>query len=163
MNCKQFRSKMMDYIDDALYPNDRSDAEIHLCACETCRNTYLEIKTFSDTCAEFVVYPDKPYSFKALQARMATIRPLDEVVAYLPKMRAHGLAGRLATALLLLVFVALLPSTVRTSRETCAQVRRPFVEGRAKWEPEYQQELDDEYRRQMVAFHNTPHHKHDSM
>lgn len=162
MNCRITRSKIVDYIDDALYPGERSDIEVHLCGCETCREMYREMKSFSDTCAEFVVYPDKPYSFNALRARMATIRPLDEIVLFLPKMRSHGLTARLATALLLLLFVALLPSTVRASRDTVTAARRPFTEERDKWEPEYQDELDAQYRQQMAAHQNRTHHQPDS-
>lgn len=159
MNCKITQGKMIEYIDETLYPGERSDFELHLCACENCRETYREMKAFSDTCAEFIVYPEKPYSFNALRARMATIQPLDEVVAYLPKMRAPGLVGRFATALLLLVFVALLPSTVRTSRETCTAIRRPFTEETTKWEPEYQEALDKQYRQKM-AEHLNPVRQH---
>ena len=153
MNCKITQSKMLDYIDGALYRDECSDIEIHLCGCEHCREFYQEMKAFSDTCAEFVVYPDQPYSFKTLRARMATIRPLDEVVAFFPKMRARGLTGRLATATLLMLFVLLLPTTVRISRESCTATRRPFTEEKAKWEPEYQEELDAQYRQKMAAYY----------
>lgn len=162
MNCKITQSKMLDYIDGALYQSECSDIEIHLCSCERCRDFYREMKNFSDTCAEFVVYPDKPYAFKALRARMATIRPLDEVVAFFPKMRARGLTGRLATAALLLLFVLLLPTTVRVSRESCTVTRRPFAEEKAKWEPEYQEKLDAEYRQQMAAQHHVMPRRSDS-
>ena len=154
MNCKITQSKMIDYIDDALYPSERSDIEVHLCGCETCREVYREMKTFSDTCAEFVVYPDTPYSFKTLRVRMATTRPLDEVVAFFPKMRSRGLTARLAMALLLLLFVAAVPATMRGSREAYAAARRPFTEEKGKWEPEYQEELDRQYRQQMAAHYS---------
>ena len=72
MNCKITQTKMLDYIDGALYQSECSDIEIHLCSCERCREHYREMKNFSDTCAEFVVYPGKPYAFNALRARMAT-------------------------------------------------------------------------------------------
>ena len=162
MNCRLTRSKIVDYIDDALYPGDRSDIDVHLCGCEKCRALYREVKSFSDTCAEFIVYPDKPYSFNVLRARMASIRPLDEIVLFLPKMHSQGLTARLATALLLLIFVALLPSTVRASRDTCAAAKRPFNEEKAKWEPEYQDTLDAQYRQQMVMHQNAARHLSDS-
>ncbi len=163
MNCRITQGKMLEYIDGTLYPSERSDFELHLCACETCRELYREMKVFSDTCAEFIVYPGKPYSFNTLRARMATVRPLDEIVAYIPKMRAPGLAGRFATALLLLVFVALLPSTARTSRETCTAIRRSFTEETAKWEPEYQEALDKQYRQKMAEHFNPARQHPDSV
>lgn len=157
MNCTLTQSKMLEYIDGDLYPNARTDFELHLCGCERCREIYREVKDFSDTCAEFVVYPDRPYAFQALRARMATIRPLDEVVAFLPKMRAYGYVGRFATALLLLLFALLLPATFRVSRESYVALRRPFTEEKAKWEPEYQEKLDAEYRKKMAAYYAAAH------
>ncbi len=151
MNCKITQSKILDYSDNALNQDEMRAFEVHLCGCNECREEYRALKAFSDTCAEFVVYPEKPYSFNVLRARMATIRPLDEVVAFMPKMRSQGLVARFAMTMLLIAFAVALPTATRGTRESYAAAQRPFTEEKEKWHEDYQQELDAQYRRQSVT------------
>ncbi len=156
MNCNIAQSKMIDYCDGDLHREERRTLDEHLSLCADCREAWREMKAFSDTCAEFIVYPETPYPFTALRARMVAIRPLDEIVAFFPKMRAQGLTARLAAAVLLLLFAVALPAVSRGARETVVAAQQPFTEEKTKWHDDFQEELDAQYRQQMMErYHRT--------
>lgn len=154
MKCTHVKSKMVDYIDNALYPAEYQEVEMHLRYCSECAELWSSIKSFSDDLAEFVVYPDRPYSYSVLRARMASIKPLEEVIAFMPRMHAHSLTGKIAVAVLLVLFMFMAPGPVRGLREVYVAGRRPFTESKEKWSEKYQEQLDREYRMQMAAFHD---------
>ncbi len=109
------------------------------------------MKEFTALTTEAVAYPDTAYPYEALRSRMAVITPLDEVMAFFPKLRSHSLIGRMATAFLFLVFALLLPWPAREAKASFNAARRVMTEEVAKWDDDYQHQLDEQYREQVMA------------
>lgn len=150
MKCNHIKSRLIGFIDGDLYPADHREIETHLRYCDSCHQEWLAMKALSDTTSEFIVYQDAPYPYAALRPRMAVISPLEEIMAFFPRMRAQGLAGRLATVLSLL-FLFSLPFPGRLVRDLTEPARRTLAEEIAKWEEPYQEQLDEEYREQLKS------------
>ena len=155
MKCTHTHSKLIGFIDGDLHPADRNEVEMHLRYCDACHEEYLALKEFTALTTEAVAYPDTAYPYEALRPRMAVITPLDEVMAFFPKLRSRSLIGRMATAFLFLIFALLLPWPVREAKETFDSARRVMNEEIAKWEDEYQHQLDAQYREQIMEHLNT--------
>lgn len=151
MKCHHFEQIIVARMDGDLYPAQAEELDSHLEQCPECRSFLQEMKHFSDTCSEFVVYPESLYPYSDLRARMARIKPLQEVLAYLPHMRATGFLERLAVAVLFLVFTLSLPMPLKSYRDRFGSVKGSFHEAKSKWEESYQEELDEAYRTQLAG------------
>ncbi|MBP8128818.1 MAG: zf-HC2 domain-containing protein [Candidatus Hydrogenedentes bacterium] len=148
--CRRVRSKFTDYVDGELRTPDREAVDAHLSVCSACREEFAEHRYFLTTCDEFLV-PDGPvYSFAGLRPRMADIEPLEEIVAFVPKVRIRGPVPRFAVSCLLMLLAGGLPATFRFGREMYHQARDPIIaytdrveeQYRAAWDTEHAAELD---------------------
>ncbi len=137
MNCRQIRSRFADLLDGHLRPNLRRTVQEHLAKCPECRDEFEELEGFLANCDEFLVCPGPAYSFETLRARMATIEPLQEVIAFLPKLRVEGAIPRLAVGFLVMLMVCGTPGTFRNTRGLCDAVRDPFRTRVAQWENQF--------------------------
>lgn len=156
MKCTHIQSKLIGFIDGDLHPADRDDVALHLRYCDACHQAYQALHLFNEAAAECIVYPDTPYPFAALRPRMAAVTPLNEVMAFFPKMRSRSLTGRLATAALLLVFALPLSWPARDAKENFITAKRTMAHASDKWEDEYQEQLDEEYRKEVLGHFNAP-------
>ncbi len=152
MECRHVRIKLPGYLDGDLLPSERRPLEDHLAECPECRAEWEELRGFTSTLQEFVVCPGPAYSFEALRRRLATIEPLEEVVAFLPRLRVNGLIPRFAVATLLLLLVNGGPFALRNSRQLYTAMKIPFSErhGQIDDSEKYLDEMDRAYREQMV-------------
>ena len=150
MECRHIRSKFAGYADGDLYPQERRLVERHTADCDECRMELEAMSGFLNDCHEFLVCPEPSYSFERLRARMATVQPLDEVVAFLPKLRVHGAFPRFAVAALFLLFVGSGPLTARGGRQFVSLMKSPFSLRTAQLKEDYLDRLDAEYRAKVT-------------
>lgn len=119
MNCSVVQRKFTALFDGDVPGLERQDVELHILVCAACRAAYREHSDFLKTCDEFVVCPGPPLPFAALRERLADIEPLDEVLAFVPKLRIHSAYGRLALASIMLLFATGMPVSWRGTRHFC--------------------------------------------
>ncbi len=150
MQCQHAQSKLAAYVDGDLAPGPRQMLEGHLAECPACAEELRAVRKLLADCQEFLVCPGPAYSFDTLQRRMARVRPLDEVVEFLPRLRVNPVIPRMMVAALFLLLVAgsLLP--LRLARLTVQSIQSPFELRKAQCAPEYQEVLDREYREAML-------------
>ena len=150
MECRHIRSRFTGYVDGDLHPQERRLVEGHTAGCAGCREELAALSGFLNDCHEFVVCPEPSYSFERLRARMATIQPLEEVVAFLPKLRVHGAFPRLVVSALFLLFVGSGPLTARGGQQLMSMVKSPFNLRSDQLEEGYLDRLDAEYRAKVA-------------
>ena len=143
MDCRNLQGKFTDYVDGDLRPAEGRMLERHLASCPACRQEYEALKWFLDDCHEFLVAPGPAYSFASLRARMAAVKPLEEVVAFLPRLRVHGAIPRYAVALLFMILVGSTPSTYSSTRTLYASIRSPFAQHKERIDEAYEEYLAD--------------------
>ncbi len=149
MDCRQIQSRFTGYVDGDLRPAERRSIERHVAACAACREELAALRCFLSDCHEFIVHPGAAYSFEALRARMAAVEPLDEVIAFLPKLKIGGFVPRLAVATAMMLLVSGMPQTLRNSRQVYNAVRLSFAAQTTQWEDKYQDQLDLQYRERI--------------
>ncbi len=149
MECRMIQSRLTGYLDGDLRPSERRWVDEHLKECPACRDELAEAKRFLQDCHEFLVCPGPAYSFEVLRARMASIEPVQEIIAFLPKLRINAFIPRFAVAMLALLLVGGTPFTLRNSRHVYNNVRLSFEDRAAQWDDTYQDRLDEEYRNRM--------------
>lgn len=146
MDCRYVQSRFTGYTDGDLRPAERRCLEQHMSECPACREELAELRRFVSDCHEFLVHPGPAYSFEAIRARMAAIEPLQEIVAFLPRLRVNGLIPRLAVAMLVVLFVSGTPFSLRNTRQVYTAVKLSFASHAEQWDEKYQQQMDREYR-----------------
>lgn len=148
--CRKIRSKFTDYVDGELRSAEREAVDAHLSVCDACREEFAEHRCLLTTCDEFLVPEGPMYSFAELRRRMAVVEPLEEIIAFVPKLRIRGPVPRFAVSCLLMLLFGGLPATFRYSRELYHQARDPILaytdrvedQCRAAWDTEHAAELD---------------------
>lgn len=150
LECRYIRSKFTGYVDGDLYPAERRMVDSHVAECSACRAELAETRHFLRMCHEFLVCPAPAYSFEALRQRMAAIEPLQEVVAFLPKLRINAAIPRFAVAMLLMLIVGGAPFTLRNTRHLYSMMRSPFAERVDQVDDAYQDRLDEQYREEIL-------------
>lgn len=103
MNCRHAELQRMAYLDGDLPRPLRARIDRHLRGCARCRAAYDDTAQFDQLLRAALACPVAPYRFEDLQARLVEMRPLDEIRAFLPSLRAPGRAPRLAFAALMLL------------------------------------------------------------
>ena len=103
MHCRQIQSKFAGYVDGDLHAVERQLIQEHIGRCTECEAAFDEFRLFLGEIEEFLVHPGPAYSFEALCVRMAQIEPLEEIVAFLPKLKVQRAVPRFAVAMLVLV------------------------------------------------------------
>ncbi len=158
MDCRRMQRKFVAYLDGDLSPGARTAAEQHLASCLECREALESLRAFDAECRDALAYPETPYPFAALRARMAEIVPLDEVRAFLPHLKVQGAIPRFAVALMLMMITGGAAGAVRYCHAAYTVARQPFVSRTEQVEDDYQERLDAEYRdtMQRLARHNQP-------
>lgn len=149
MDCRQIQTRFTGYVDGDLRPAERRLVEKHVADCEPCRTELAAMRAFLSDCHEFLVYDGPAYSFESLCARMAAIEPLDEVIAFLPKLRINGFVPRFAVAMTMLMLISGMPQTLRNSRHVYHAVQLSFASQTKQWDDKYQDQLDQQYRNRL--------------
>ncbi|HPO13631.1 MAG TPA: anti-sigma factor [Candidatus Hydrogenedentes bacterium] len=150
MECRTIQSRFTGYLDGDLRPAERRRVEAHIAECPACQEEFAHAKHFLQDCHEFLVCPGPAYSFETLRTRMAAIEPIQEIVAFLPKLRINAFIPRFAVALLALTLIAGPPYALRNSRQVYSTIKLSFHDHAAQWDDNYQTQLDDEYRSQFT-------------
>lgn len=68
-------------------------------------------------------FPGQPYAYARLAARLPDITPLDEVAAFLPRLRVSGRSPRLAMAVVMILLVAVGQVSLRQGRNTLTNMK----------------------------------------
>lgn len=141
MDCRQIQSKLPGYLDGDLFPAEQRLLGAHLERCMECKAAWLECRAFLQTCDEFLVYPEKAYPFSSLKRRMADIEPIEEVIAFLPKLQINGAIPRFAVAVVLLLLTGALPTSLQGTRDAYAAMRSPFTHHADRLEAAYENDF----------------------
>lgn len=145
MECRRVQGRLADYADGHLYPEQRAAVEAHLGRCLDCRESLAETRAFLAGCREALACPTPAYSFAALRARMAQVRPLDEVIRFVPKLRTGSSLGRVAVAMVLAVLILGAPAALRHARAVFTAAKHPVTDYRARIAQTYDSYLDDDH------------------
>lgn len=151
MDCQQVQSRFTAYVDGDLRPAEERWVKQHLERCAACQEELAAMRRFLGDCHEFLVHPGQSYTFEQLRVRMATIEPLEEIIAYLPKLRINNFIPRFAVAMVFMMLVSGAPYTLRNSRHVYDAVRLSFKTQADQWEDTdtYQEKMDRQYREQQ--------------
>ena len=155
MDCRVVRTRLADLIDGHARPAERRALEAHLGQCPDCREEWSAMRAFLADCDECIVCPGPAYSFDALRVRMATVQPLEEIVAFFPKLRINHAIPRYAVAAVMLVLVCASPSTLLRARQCYSALRTPFqtyavIEKDDNYMDTLMGKMDAQYRREMT-------------
>mgnify|MGYP006279231029 CR=1 FL=1 len=153
MQCRYIRSQMLAYIDGDLYPAQCREVERHVAACVECAEELADVREFSGLMREFVVCPGTPYRFEALRICMAEIEPLEELAAFLPKLRINGAIPRAAVSALMMCLLVGANLASLAPRHAYQNMRHAFSNRKEQVREEYLEELDSAYRDTMAAHH----------
>jgi predicted anti-sigma-YlaC factor YlaD len=126
MDCRRVQSRLIDWIDGDLAPVLAEDMRDHLNQCPECRREADALADFLQNTREFLACPGSVYSFRHLRARMAEIEPLEEIAAFLPRLRVNGLIPRLAVSAVLMALLGMMPASIRESRASYSAMKTPF-------------------------------------
>lgn len=154
-DCRYMRIKFAGYADGDLRAEERKQVDHHVAHCAACAKELADVIHFLNTCNEFIVCPGPMYSFEQLRLRMATIEPLEELVAFLPKLRINASIPRFAVAMVFLFLAGGTPFTLRSTKVIYSAMRVPFASRVAQMEDDYQDRLDVEYRQQVIERSHT--------
>ena len=125
MNCSAIQSRIADLADGHLSPDGRRRVEEHLSGCAECREARADMQVFLDACHAALSHPGPSYTFADLRARMASIEPLDEVIQFIPKLRADHGFPRFAVAMVVAVLVLGAPSALRHAWAIHGAIKTP--------------------------------------
>jgi len=151
LECRHIRSKFTAHVDGDLSPGEARVVAQHVARCPQCASELAEVRRFLELCHEFVVCPAPAYSFEALRRRMALVEPLEEIVAFLPKLRINATIPRFAVAMLMMFIVGGTPFTLRNTRNAYLAMRTPFAQRLDQVDDKYQDQLDAQYRQQVLG------------
>ncbi len=128
MTCQHIRRDIPALIDGDLRPRRREEVCHHLTTCPACaeeRDAIESLLVIGD-CA--LQYHGAPLSFRALQADMKTVDPLEQVIRYqLPPLKIPGTVPRFAVAMILLLVAAGPLYAYRHTRQVYTAVQTPFI------------------------------------
>lgn len=141
MECRYIQSRLASHVDGDLSPGGRREVERHVAVCAECREELVALQRFTDDCREFLVFPGPAYSFDALRARMKAIEPLEEIAAFLPRLRVMGTVPRFAVTLLLMILIGGTPFTIRNTRMLYVAMKTPFTRHMDKIDEAYREYL----------------------
>jgi hypothetical protein len=139
------------YFDGDLWPVAKQEVDDHIHSCATCRDEFQAVGDLFSDCQTVFTSVQPTYTFDSLRMRMAQVRTLDEVAAFLPKLRINHTIPRLTVAALFLLLFMLSNVPVRHLRTMYHAMQRPFSARAEQWKPEYQDQLDLQYREQFAA------------
>ncbi len=157
MQCRYIRSQMVAYLDGDLYAPQRREVEQHVAGCAECAGELADLCDFSGLMGEFLVCSGPAYSFEALRARMADIEPLEELAAFLPKLRINGAIPRFAVSALMMLLLVSANLASLMPRHVYHNMRDPFAEREAQVTDDYLDEMDAAYRDSMLDHQHGPH------
>ena len=149
MRCQQIRSQFTAYADGDLRPPQRRRIQEHVTSCRACQEEFEGLNYFLNASRDALECPGPLYSFQVLRARMDSIAPLQEVVAFLPKLRVQGPVPQFAVAALLLAITLAAPLLQRTGRQTYAAAKTPFNEQLARIDETYEDYFDEAPTRKL--------------
>ena len=144
-NCRLIQSKFAGYVDGDLRPEERRLVQEHVGSCAECEGAFEELRSFLGEVEEFLVHPGAAYSFETLRVRMAQIEPLEEIVAFLPKLKVQRTIPRFAVAMMMLVLVGGGgPFSLRNTKELYTAMKSPFKVQKAALEETYREYLGED-------------------
>lgn len=120
MICSAVQRHFTALFDGDMPESSRQDLELHILVCKSCREAYRQHCDFLRTCDEFLVCPGPPHPFERIRERLPDIEPLDEVLAFVPKLRIQSAHGRLALACVMVLMVSGMPWGMRNTRQICS-------------------------------------------
>lgn len=155
MQCRHVQMKFPAYIDGDMRPGERREVEEHLEECEPCLEELRAVQQLLEECRGILAGATPSYTFEMLRRRMAGVRPLDEVAAFLPRLRINHAVPRLTVAALFLLLFMVGNLPVRQMRTMYHAMQRPFNTRADQCEPEYLDRLDVQYREQFASVDKT--------
>ena len=144
MNCRHVHGRIVALIDGDVPPGLRDDMASHFASCPACRAEYGDVADFLAVCREVLTCPGPAYSYAVLRAQMETIRPLDEVRAFLPKLRADTPAPRFAIAACMVAGACMAPLLQRMGVDGYRASRQPFDTRLARIDEAFQEFLGED-------------------
>lgn len=141
LDCRNIQIKLADHVDGDLSPSTQRVLEAHLQQCPDCEIVWHEYRAFLQNCDEFMVYPEPAYPFAALQRRMADIEPLEEIIAFLPKLQINHMIPRFAVAIIVMLITGTLPATFQGTRQAFTAIRSPYLHHAATLESVYEDDF----------------------
>ncbi|MBI2433604.1 MAG: zf-HC2 domain-containing protein [Candidatus Hydrogenedentes bacterium] len=127
MECRLIRSRLTTLVDGDARPAERAVIEAHLRECPDCADEAAAVRDFLDTCDDLMVCPGVPYSFEFLKTRLEHIEPLQEIIAFLPKLRVRGTVPRYVVTALMLMLVIGTQYTWKGGRHVYTAMKTPFT------------------------------------
>ena len=128
MICQHIRRDIPALIDGDLRTRRREEVCHHLATCPACARERDAVESLLAASDGALQYPGAPLSFHALQAKMKTVDPLEQVIRYqLPPLKIPGTVPRFAVAMLLLIVAAGPIYAYRHTREVYTAVQTPFI------------------------------------
>ncbi len=116
MRCSIAQSKIPAALDGDLAPGERHLLMAHVGECAACANEFEASQDLDALLNEVVLCPAPNYSFAQLRERLTDIDTLDEIRAWLPKLRARGPVARLAASCLMVLLMVMGQGSMRVAR-----------------------------------------------
>jgi anti-sigma factor RsiW len=159
MECQKIQRWFTAYVDGDLTPAQRRWVDAHLDSCHPCREELNLFQQFDLDCHATLGHAQPTYSFAELREKMTRVDTLEELQAFLPKLRINHAIPRAAMAfvLLLLGVVSLYP--LRQVRTVINVAKTTFQQRHDQWQPEYMDTLDQEYRALFLEKPENPPHE----
>jgi hypothetical protein len=144
-NCRQIQSRFAGYLDGDLRAEEKHHIDKHVETCTECATAFGETQSFLGEVEEFLVHTGPTYSFETLRLRMAQIEPLEEIVAFLPKLKVQHTIPRFAVAMLVLVLVGGGgPFSLRNTKELYTAMKSPFKVQKTAIQDTYREYFDED-------------------
>jgi anti-sigma factor RsiW len=102
MNTRQMESRIIAYIDGDLMPAERQRVADAVAGQHELAEAAQEWQERTAEWRDALAFPDAPYTFATLRARLAHVRPIDEIRLFLPRVRLDSPLPRLVVASLFL-------------------------------------------------------------
>ncbi|MCC6143873.1 MAG: zf-HC2 domain-containing protein [Candidatus Hydrogenedentes bacterium] len=98
MECRHIRMNLPAFLDGDLSPDSRWIVEDHLEWCPACAEELADLNDFNAGARLCLECPAPAPEFHTIQTRLHTIDPLEEVVAFLPRLKIRRAVPRLVVA-----------------------------------------------------------------
>lgn len=137
MECKVAERKMLAWLHDELPLHQRAEIAEHIAACAVCAERAASLQEILDAGQTALKYEGPCYSYHQLQTRMHQVTAMEEVYAWVPKLRVIHPVPRFALAMFLMGIMLLSPLLQSRLRPNPGNLATPLLQYRQElhhWE-----------------------------
>jgi anti-sigma factor RsiW len=142
MECRYIRMSMPAFLDGDLAPAKRCVVEEHLAECPACATELEALNAlFEDACV-YLECPEPVPAFAVIRQQLDRVEPIDEVMAFLPRLKIRRAVPRFVVAALLLLFAGGGQYLVRGTWQMISQGRTSVAAHRVDLDARLAEALD---------------------